>query len=92
MQDTVSSSSLLLVRSTENLTLISVSTPAKPGLMKSISEGLNTMPSWKDISNDLREAAVAADQPGKVHKVISKPSSPSSPSSYREEDSSQEEN
>ncbi|MED6252748.1 hypothetical protein ATANTOWER_016404 [Ataeniobius toweri] len=35
---------------------------------------VNTMPSWKNISNDLKGATVAAHPPVKGHKVISKPS------------------
>ena len=49
-----------------------------------------TMPKRKDISNDLREAIVAAHQSGKGYKAISKLFGV--PSFYREKDYSQVEN
>jgi len=41
-------------------------------LLCSIQVCVNTMPRRKDISNDLREATVAARQSGKGYEVISK--------------------
>ena len=41
-------------------------------LVRSIQVCVNTTPRRKDISNDLREATVAAHQSGKGYKAISK--------------------
>ena len=66
-------SQVLLIKCTDNLSSVSVSNSSFVSLLVwSIQVCVNTMPRRKDISNDLREAIVAAHRSEKGYKDISK--------------------